>query len=870
MIVKLIYLSSGQYMHKKLLTLFLLFCSFAFSQVTDDFSDDDFLNNPSWNGSVGDFVVNSNQEVQLNNSIASTSYLSVAHNLTSLDNQEWRIWTKQGFSPSSGNNGRIYLTSDNADLTSTQNGYYIQLGESGSTDALRLFKIEAGTSTLLCSGSDGQIASSFEVSIKVIRSDIGEWAMYADFSGQDNYTFQNSATDASSLTGSHFGFLDTYTSSNSTKFYYDDIYIGNQIVDTEPPVMQEVNVINPTSIDLLFDEELESISAENTSNYEIQPSFVINAAVLDPSNPSLVHLSLVSPLQNGNAYIISSNNIADNSGNLSGSQSLNFEFLIGETPSPGDVIISEIFADPSPIIGLPDVEYVEIYNGSDKIFDLSNWKLNDASSSGTVGSGWMQPNSYAVLVSTSDVDSFLVSTFPVTSFPSLNNAGDDVVLIDPNGIQIDMVSYTDDWYKDDIKKSGGYALEIINPNDPCSDISNWMASISSTGGSPGLENSVYDNTPDEDAPFIIQLVALPPNFLEIYFSEGMDSSSLVNASVFTAPGLTIQNIYVASSPAQSMIIEFNENIETGTLYSISVQNAQDCWLNSNEMFSTFAMTEIGTSGDLVINEFVSNPYNDGKDWVELFNNSEKYIDLLNWQFANFDNDTIDNFDMINDHYVLQPGDYVVIGEDSSFIIENYPSSVSGKFLISDLPTYSNDSSSIYLMNGFNLIDKVPYNSDWHFSLLDDTDGVSLERIDPNGPSDDAFNWHSAAENIGFGTPGRVNSQYIPAVYSGEYSFTNNVFSPDNDGFEDVLQVTYDLNKEGLLGQVSIYDDKGRIIKNLFSNELLGTTGSFSWDGTTNEGVKASIGVYVMLFEAFSTDGSVFFTQTKACTLAGKI
>ncbi|MDG2154193.1 MAG: lamin tail domain-containing protein [Crocinitomicaceae bacterium] len=870
MIVKLIYLSSGQYMHKKLLALFVLLNAFVFSQVIDDFSDGDFINSPIWTGSIDDFVVNTSQEVQLNNTIASTSYLSTPHNMSTLDNQEWRVWTKQSFSPSSGNNGRIYLTSDDADLTNTLNGYYIQLGESGSSDALRLFKMEAGSSTLLCSGSDGQIASSFEVSIKVIRSEVGEWTLYADFSGQENYTFQNSTTDAGSLTGSHFGFLDTYTSSNSTKFYYDDIYIGNQIVDTEPPVMQEVNVINTTSIDLLFDEELESTSAENTSNYEIQPSFVINAAVLDISNPSLVHISLVSPLQNGSSYTIFSNNIEDNSGNLSDSQSLSFEFLIGEIPSPGDVIISEIFADPSPIIGLPDVEYVEIYNGSDKIFDLSNWKLNDASSSGTIVSGWIMPDSYIVLSSTSNVDSFLVSTLPVTSFPSLNNAGDDVVLIDPNGIQIDMVSYTDDWYKDDIKKSGGYSLEIINPNDPCSDISNWMASISPTGGTPGLENSVYDNTPDEEAPFITQLVSLPPNFLEIYFSEGMDSSSLVNASIFTAPGLTIQNIYVASSPAQSMIIEFNEDIETGTLYSLSIQNAQDCWLNSNEMLSTFAMTEIGILGDLIINEFVSNPYNDGKDWVELFNNSNKYIDLLNWQFANFDNDTIDNFDMINDHYVLHPGDYVVIGEDSSFILENYPSSVSGTFLISDLPTYSNDSSTIYLMNESNLIDKVSYNADWHFSLLDDTDGISLERIDPNGPSEDSFNWHSAAENIGFGTPGRVNSQYIPAVYNGEYSFTNNVFSPDNDGFEDVLQVTYELNKEGLLGQVSIYDDKGRIIKNLFSNELLGTTGSFSWDGTTNEGVKASIGVYVMLFEAFSTDGSVFFTQTKACTLAGKI
>jgi hypothetical protein len=635
--------------------------------------------------------------------------------------------------------------------------------------------------------------------------------------------------------------------------------------------MQQVNIIDATSIDVLFDESVEIVSAELNSNYEIQPSVVINSAVLDISSSSLVHLTLVSPLQNGNSYTLFSNNIEDLSGNMAGSQSLSFDYLIGETPSPGDLIVSEIFADPTPIIGLPDAEFVEIYNTSNKIFDLSNWQLNDASSSGTISSGWILPDSYLILTSSSNIDSFLISNISsVSSFPSLNNSGDDVVLIDPNGTQIDKVSYTDDWYNDEIKKSGGYSLELINPNDPCSDLTNWSASNSLLGGTPGLENSVYDNTPDDEAPFIIQLVSLPPNFLEVYFSEGMDSSSLVNASIFTAPGLTIQNIYVASSPAQSMIIEFNEDIETGTLYSLSIQNAQDCWLNSNEMFSTFAMTEVGTLGDLVINEFVSNPYTGGQDWVELYNNSDKFIDLMNWQFANFDNDTIANFNAIANHYVLYPNDYVVIGEDSSFIIENYPASVSGKFLISDLPTYSNDSSSIYLLNNFELIDNLSYNSDWHFSLLDDTDGISLERIDPNSASNESFNWHSAAESIGFATPGRKNSQYLPAVYNGSFSFTNEVFSPDSDGFEDVLQVSYEMNEEGLLGQVSIYDDKGRIIKNLFSNELLGSSGSFTWDGTTNDGTKASIGVYVMLFEAFSTDGSVFFTNLKALTLAGKI
>ena len=129
------------------------------------------------------------QEVQLNNSVASTSYLSIPHNLSSIDNIEWRIWTKQGFSPSSGNNGRIYLTSDNADLTSTQNGYYIQLGESGSTDALRLFKWNRAPPSSLF-GADGQIASSFEVGIKVVRTASGDWTLYADLTGEPTIYFR--------------------------------------------------------------------------------------------------------------------------------------------------------------------------------------------------------------------------------------------------------------------------------------------------------------------------------------------------------------------------------------------------------------------------------------------------------------------------------------------------------------------------------------------------------------------------------------------------------------------------------------------------------------------------------------------------------
>jgi len=73
-----------------------------------------------------------------------------------------------------------------------------------------------------------------------------------------------------------------------------------------------------------------------------------------------------------------------------------------------------------------------------------------------------------------------------------------------------------------------------------------------------------------------------------------------------------------------------------------------------------------------------------------------------------------------------------------------------------------------------------------------------------------------------------------------------------------------------LGTVSIYDERGRLIRSLFKSQLLGTSGSFSWNGVKEDQTKASIGVYVVVFEAFSLDGSLLFSGRKAVTLAGKL
>jgi hypothetical protein len=854
-----------------LLIFWFLFSFIANGQLTDDFSDGDFTNNPTWSGTTADFIVNSSQQLQLNSTVAATSQLTTSHNLPDLNAKEWRIWVKQSFSPSSSNYGRVYLTADNSDLTLVQNGYYLQFGEANAIDAIRLFKLESGVSTQLCAGVDGQIANSFTVNVKVKRDASGNWSLFADLTGGQNFVLQGTAVDPSLLIGTHFGITDVYTSSNANKFFYDNIYIGNEILDLTPPVLTIANVISTNQVDAVFNEAITALSAENIGNYSINSGISISSATLDVINPSVVHLGLANNLANGNTYTLTSNNISDLAGNVSGNQLVNFQYLVPDSVVKGDVIITEFFPDPSPVIGLPEVEFLEIYNASNKIFNLNGWKIGDASADGTISSAWLLPGEYKVLTANANDSLFtMTDAAGVTSFPSLNNAGDDVVLKDSFGNILDKVTYTDSWYQDEVKKSGGFTLELINPNDPCSDASNWIASNSPTGGTPGFQNSVFDVSPDVTAPQVLLWLALSPNFLEVHFSEGMDSSSLANSIFNFSPTLTIQNKFIQGAYPNKLILQFNEILVPSLVYNVSLTNIGDCWLNYAIESGQFALADVPSKGDVVINEILQNPLNGGQDWIELYNNSDKIFNLNDWQFANFDNDTIDNFKPIQTDYFLFPNDYIVLGKDSNFVKANYPASVAGKFLYAELPSYNNDSGSVYLVYNSEIIDKVSYLDEWHFDLLDNTDGVSLERIDPNGESNSAFNWHSAAEDLGFATPGRVNSQFLSAVSNGTITLTNDVFSPDNDGFEDVLQISYEMNESGLLGKATIFDDRGRPIRKLFSNELLGSKGTFSWNGLTENQVKASIGVYVILFEAFSTDGGVIFTTKKAVTLAGRL
>ncbi len=155
------------------------------------------------------------------------------------------------------------------------------------------------------------------------------------------------------------------------------------------------------------------------------------------------------------------------------------------------------------------------------------------------------------------------------------------------------------------------------------------------------------------------------------------------------------------------------------------------------------------------------------------------------------------------------------------------------------------------------IDVFAYTDDMHNPLLADTKGVSLERIHPDMPTNQSSSWQSAAQTAGFATPTAQNSQFTqPADVKDEFSLSSKVFSPDGDGYEDYVMMSYELPESGYIANIIVFDSRGRRVKRLAANVTLGTSGSIKWDGTTDGGERVTIGAYVIFIEAFDLRGDI--------------
>ncbi len=641
----------------------------------------------------------------------------------------------------------------------------------------------------------------------------------------------------------------------------------NSVYDISPdvtaPQISSVVVNSLSQITVNFNETMDSTSLANAVVTISNGISVVSVVV--QSKPNKIVLNVTPNLDSATVYTIQLLTPTDCAGN--GLSPNNMNFGIGAAPQPFDLVINEIFADPDPSIGLPVYEYIELYNKTNKIIDLSGLRIADETSLSNILIGKILPNEYIIVCDNNNINQFTPygKVIGVTSMPSLNNASDRAGLITNTGLFIHQVNYSDTWYQDATKQDGGWSLEMIDPNNPCGEENNWRASTKWFGGTPGTQNSIFGSNPDNSSPVIVEAFALNDSTVQITFNENTFLGTITLDN-----GINITTIVAVNGKTYSL--NLSTKLAFQTTYTVTATGISDCVGNTGNSTFSFSLPEQGNVGDIVINEVLFNPFTGGSDFVEIYNNSTKYINLQNWELANFDNDSISNRKIISSMpYVLMPKQFLVLTKDAANIKQEYINAKQDRMLqMSTLPAYNNSEGHVYLMNNLNqAVDNFKYNEKMHFALLNDFKGVSLERIDYNRLTSDNTNWHSAAEDAGYATPGYENSQYQNVEITDEISISPETFSPDNDGIDDVVNISYQFAEAGYVANIVLYDAKGRLIKNLLLNELLGTKGTFSWDGINENNEKAGIGIYIIYFEVFQLNGDTKKFK-KTCVLGGHL
>ncbi|MBI3219755.1 MAG: lamin tail domain-containing protein [Bacteroidetes bacterium] len=838
----------------------ILFSAFVCrAQFADDFSDGDFTNNPVWTPDQPTNWLVAGSQLRSNLSIANSAFSISTPSALAL-NAQWEFYVNLQFNTSSLNYVDVYLISSNSLLTSAD-GYFVRIG--GSTDEVSLYKSVAGVASLLINGQDGITNSSnTKLKIKVTRDAANLWKLERDASGVGN-AFVTEGTPVQDNTfgsSSFFGIrVAQSTASFFNKHFFDDFVIGSLQVDTTPPKLLTVNAISSTQLEAIFDEPLEISSAEAPANYTVDQNVgQAISAQLQPDQKS-VRLSFAKSFPNGIQSQLSISGMKDLLGNVLSSQAQTFLYFEAVPTLPKDIRITEIFADPSPQIGLPDAEYIEIYNRSANPIDLAGWKLSDGSSTAIFPTQIILPNEYWIITSTSSVSKFLGygKTIGLSNFPTLNNDG-DALTVSKNSV-IDSVRYQSFWYRDEDKQSGGWSLELIDPENTCGEANNWVASEDAKGGTPGKQNAVFANNPDLTGPGLISVAAAPTN-LQLWFDEKLEKP-LGNIEFAIEPLTAISTFGFANSELTSVRVELAQSLSKGILYTIQVNQLRDCagnFIQPAFAKATFALPEPADSLDVVINEILFNPRTGGVDFVEVYNRSTKFINLKNFSIANFPDGVVQNSKTITTDLLLAPNSFLVFASDTIVLKMQYPKGVQKNFYQLSLPSFNDDQGTVAVVdNNGKVIDAAAYDEKWHIALLRDVEGVSLERISAEQSSMEPANWRSANSVAGFATPGYINSnsRLDLSVATDAIQVEPLIFSPNRPG-QDFSKISYRFAQPGFAASVKILDQQGRQVRELANNETLGYEGFFRWDGDQDNGNKARLGYYVVWMEVFDTNGAV--------------
>lgn len=531
----------------------------------------------------------------------------------------------------------------------------------------------------------------------------------------------------------------------------------------------------------------------------------------------------------------------------------------------GSLLISEIMYDPDPPVGLPPYEFAEWYNASGDTVDLAGWQWVVGDKVRLAESGRIPPGGFVIVCSPAAAPAFRAfgQVIAMESFPALRNTGDRLTLINPAGIAVHTVDYSPDQFTDALKVSGGWSLELADPSQYCSPAA-WLPSVDPSGGTPGRANSQQVAISPAEPPMLIRAAGYDDQRFILLFSGTLNPGLDVNNCTCTLmPGM----IYAQAAPAPEygipgLFFHFPDGLNQGLIYTAELNGMVDDCSGQKARLRPVSLgfPSQPDSAGVVITEIMFDPRTDQTEFVEVYNRSERVIDLKDLILARADaQGAITSFsDQQVLSYWLFPEGYAVFTGDAKLFNKAWPLADPAVVAArTDMPSLTNEESQLILMDrNQKQLDVVIYSPDWHYPYLEESKGVSLERIDFDASGTDRSNWFSASSSSGGSTPGLKNSSALnpPLINSQHFSIDPSIgytaISPD----PVQVVVSYRFENPGWFMRMNIFDRGGLPVRELFSFALAPVEGFVCWDGLDAAQRLVPDGIYLIVVDFYHPSG----------------
>jgi hypothetical protein len=747
----------------------------------------------------------------------------------------------------------FYLVSDQTNLT-LANGYAIGVNLKDGDNVLKLCRMQNGKAVqdIILTDFVWKAGTLLEVEVK---HEFGAWGVkYKDaLAGSWSATKTGNEKTLNS-TFDTIGLFYKFNSTHAGQIWMDDVSMR---IENCHPAIYEVRSSGKNLLSIIFSKTVSSNTLLNIDNYRIKTRtgnlLAITAIWKASGDTSGVYLRL-GDFRESEMHLTLTN-LTDSDGlTLVGNE---FDFTFIPTAQFGDLVFNEMMADPSPVVKLPNKEFIELKNTCVFQLNLKNWILEVNGKPKILPEKIIDPGKYLIISGTggSAIWGSFGDNLEVTGL-SLPNDGEVVKLYSAANVLIDSFCYTPSMHRDGFS-DGGYSLERIDPKRSCGVNANWETTISDKGGTPGTENSVYRDNPDNTPPVVTSVTVSSPALLEIIVSELPDIHLDIKSIFSFLPSLpSIDSIRFDVKQLKYLFYFPQSAIENGVVYDLTISGLMDECGNKTAIQHREFWYYLPKFGDLLINEVLFDPFPEGVDFVEIYNYSGKKIEMSEVYLASRDNTLkIKSFYPLSAvSKVLLDSQYAAFSSDSIVLLSNYathcPACI---FNMAKFPAYNLDEGWVVLLNKqMEVIDEFHYLASMHHPMITEVKGISLERSSFSQNTSDPSNWHSASKTVGFATPGYQNSNADPLLKNGPeiVTFEPEIFSPNGDGLNDRFLIKLSPGEPGLMANIRIYTEGGIEIRRLANNLMIGVQDVVEWDGLMENHQKAKLGIYIVKVELF--------------------